>query len=85
MSMNEKKVPKRRFKEFQNAGAWEQRKLGELGSVMMNRRIFKEQTSDNGDIPFYKIGTFGSEPDAFISRELFEQAERIFEEKQKKK
>lgn len=27
MSVNEKKVPKRRFKEFQNADAWEQRKL----------------------------------------------------------
>lgn len=39
----------------------------------MNRRIFKEQTSDHGDVPFYKIGTFGSEPDAFISRGLFEE------------
>ncbi|MBU5317599.1 restriction endonuclease subunit S [Clostridium bornimense] len=29
MSVNEKKVPKRRFKEFQNADAWEQRKLTE--------------------------------------------------------
>ncbi|MFQ9813167.1 MAG: hypothetical protein ACLRY7_09850 [Hominenteromicrobium sp.] len=37
----------------------------------MCRRIFKEQTSETGDIPFYKIGTFGAEPDAFISRELF--------------
>lgn len=39
----------------------------------MCRRIFKEQTSETGDIPFYKIGTFGAEPDAFISRELFEE------------
>ena len=39
----------------------------------MCRRIFKEQTSETGDIPFYKIGTFGVEPDAFISRELFEE------------
>ena len=38
---------------------WEQRKLGEIGSVSMCRRIFKEQTSENGEIPFYKIGTFG--------------------------
>jgi type I restriction enzyme S subunit len=73
MSENEKNVPKRRFKEFEDAEAWEQRKLGELGSVVMNRRIFKEQTSDEGDVPFYKIGTFGSQPDAFISRELFEE------------
>lgn len=52
---------------------WEQRKLGEIGSVSMCRRIFKEQTSENGEIPFYKIGTFGGEADAFISRELFEE------------
>ena len=53
--------------------SWEQRKLGEIGSVSMCRRIFKEQTSENGEIPFYKIGTFGGEADAFISRELFEE------------
>ena len=55
------------------AFSWEQRKLGEIGSVSMCRRIFKEQTSETGDIPFYKIGTFGADPDAFISRELFEE------------
>lgn len=53
--------------------AWEQRKLGDIGSVSMCRRIFKDQTSETGDIPFYKIGTFGGEPDAFISTELFEE------------
>ncbi|WP_406841799.1 restriction endonuclease subunit S [Lactococcus lactis] len=53
--------------------AWEQRKLGDLGSVAMNKRVFKEQTSENGEVPFFKIGTFGSEPDSFISRELFEE------------
>ena len=50
---------------------WEQRKLGDLAIVEMNKRIFKSQTSPIGDIPFYKIGTFGSLPDAFISKELF--------------
>ena len=50
---------------------WEQRKLGEVGSVSMCRRIFKEQTSESGDIPFYKIGTFGGQADAYISSELF--------------
>ena len=64
-------VPEIRFKGFTDA--WEQRKLGEIGSVSMCRRIFKEQTSETGDIPFYKIGTFGADPDAFISRELFEE------------
>ena len=52
---------------------WEQRKLGDLGSVAMCRRIFKEQTSESGDVPFYKIGTFGAKADAFISRDLFEE------------
>ena len=39
----------------------------------MNRRIFKGQTAEFGEVPFYKIGTFGGEPDAFITRELFEE------------
>lgn len=52
---------------------WEQRKFGDVGSVAMCKRIFKEQTSDEGEVPFYKIGTFGGEPDAFISRELFDE------------
>lgn len=39
----------------------------------MCKRIFKEQTSDEGEVPFYKIGTFGGIPDAFISRELFDE------------
>ena len=64
-------TPAIRFKGFSDT--WEQRKLGEIGSVSMCRRIFKEQTSETGDIPFYKIGTFGADPDAFISRELFEK------------
>lgn len=65
------KIPALRFKGFTDA--WEQRKLGELGSVATNRRIFKDQTSENGEVPFFKIGTFGSKPDTFISRELFEE------------
>ena len=70
MAKNEQK-PAIRFQGFTDA--WEQRKLGDVGSVSMCRRIFKEQTSEIGDIPFYKIGTFGGEPDAFISKDLFEE------------
>ena len=44
----------------------------------MCKRIFKEQTSDSGDVPFFKIGTFGGEPDAYISRELFEEYREKF-------
>ncbi|MFW7387478.1 restriction endonuclease subunit S [Vagococcus fluvialis] len=65
------KVPELRFSGFTDD--WEQRKLGELGSVSMNRRIFKEETTENGEIPFYKIGTFGTTADAYISRSLFEK------------
>ena len=32
----------------------------------------KNQTFSIGDVPFYKIGTFGKEADAYISRELYE-------------
>ena len=52
---------------------WEVKRLEEIGEPCMCKRILKEQTSPTGDIPFYKIGTFGGIPDAYISRELFEQ------------
>ena len=65
------KVPELRFAGF--TGDWEQRKFGDVGSVSMCKRIFKEETSPEGDIPFYKIGTFGGQADAYITRELYEE------------
>ncbi|WP_448822258.1 restriction endonuclease subunit S [Capnocytophaga sp.] len=47
--------------------------LGEVGEIRMCKRILKEQTSDYGEVPFYKIGTFGKEADAYISKELFNE------------
>ena len=44
----------------------------------MCKRIYKEQTSVQGDVPFFKIGTFGANPDAFISNELFEDFKCIY-------
>ena len=70
MSSEKSLTPQIRFKGFTEA--WEQRKLGDYGFVQMCRRIYKEQTSEVGDVPFFKIGTFGSQPDAFISRSLFQ-------------
>ena len=70
---------KRRKESFSRYPVWEQRKLGELGSVAMCKRIFKEQTTEQGDVPFYKIGTFGGTPDAFISRELFDEYQRLYQ------
>lgn len=65
------KTPAVRFKGFTED--WKQKKFGDFSSVAMCRRVFKYQTSDVGEIPFFKIGTFGSAPDAFISKELFEE------------
>lgn len=45
--------------------------LGNIGEVCMCKRILKQQTSEKGDVPFYKIGTFGKVPNSFISKELF--------------
>ena len=75
------KEPKIRFKGF--SGEWEETKFGNLCSVAMCKRIFKHQTSSQGDIPFYKIGTFGATPDAFISRALFEEYKKKYNYPQK--
>ena len=47
--------------------------LGEIGEIQMCKRILKEQTSSQGEVPFYKIGTFGKEADSFISQDLFRE------------
>jgi type I restriction enzyme, S subunit len=57
---------------FEN-GEVEFKPLGEIGEVRMCKRILKEQTLPDGEVPFYKIGTFGKEPDAYIARKLFEE------------
>ena len=50
---------------------WDVKRLGEVGEVRMCKRVLKHQTSEYGDVPFYKIGTFGSNPDSFISYKQF--------------
>ena len=52
--------------------------LGEVGDVCMCKRIMKDQTTTNGEIPFFKIGTFGGQADAYISRELYENYKARF-------
>lgn len=49
------------------------RTLRDVGPVRMCKRIMKNQTSHQGDIPFYKIRTFGGTADAYISRELYNE------------
>lgn len=67
---NGENIPEIRFPEFSDA--WKQRKFGDFAKVSMCKRIFKEETTQTGDVPFFKIGTFGGIPDAFISRYKFE-------------
>lgn len=58
---------------FEGVDGVEWKKLGEIGDVCMCKRIFAEQTSKEGDIPFYKIGTFGGVADTFIPYDLYEE------------
>lgn len=69
-------VPKIRFKGFE--GEWKKVKFKDFGHVTMCKRIFKNQTTSEGDVPFYKIGTFGSEPDSYISQSLFEEYKKKY-------
>ncbi len=52
---------------------WQAVNLGDVSDVRMCKRILAEQTQKVGPIPFYKIGTFGGEPDAFIPNSLYEE------------
>lgn len=64
-------IPLLRFPKFQNEKEWRAIELGKIGDVCMCKRIMKDETSPNGDVPFFKIGTFGKVADAFISAQLF--------------
>ena len=57
---------------------WEVKRLGKIGEPLMCKRILKSQTLEVGDVPFFKIGTFGKSADAFISRQLFENYKRQY-------
>ena len=52
--------------------------MGDLGTIQTCKRIFKDQTSESGEIPFYKNGTIGLKADAFISREIFEEYKLLY-------
>jgi type I restriction enzyme S subunit len=62
-------VPVLRFKGFDNE--WERKKMGDVGKIRMCKRIFSKDTTEIGEIPFYKIGTFGKDADAYITNELY--------------
>lgn len=57
---------------------WEVKPLGDIGPVRMCKRVLKHQTRDHGDVPFFKIGTFGGIADAFIPQPLFDELRRKY-------
>ena len=59
MSENLSRIPRRRFKEFKNADAWEQRKLSELTSLITKGTTPLDKTG-NGKINFVKIESIDS-------------------------
>ena len=69
-------IPAVRFSGF--SGEWKKCKLEEFGTVQTCKRIFKEQTTPKGEVPFFKNGTIGLEPDAFISRKIFEEYRELY-------
>lgn len=55
MSSNEKNIPKRRFKEFLEGEAWEERKLGDVVDVFSGRDY---KHLSEGSIPVYGTGGY---------------------------
>ena len=51
---------------------WPKVRLGEIGRVAMCKRVLNSETAATGEIPFFKIGTFGKKANAFITRDKFE-------------
>lgn len=68
-------VPPLRFPGFTDG--WKLSKLGDECEIQMCKRILAQQTTPKGGVPFFKIGTIGGQPDAYISYELF----NLFKEK----
>jgi len=62
---------KKRLIEFTDK--WKIKTIRDIGNVKMCKRIFSYQTTDEGEVPFYKIGTFGKEANSFIPKRLFNE------------
>ena len=60
------------FENMQVMGGGKQLKLSDIGVIRMCKRIMKHETNTESGVPFYKIGTFGGEADAYISQDLFD-------------
>ena len=74
---------KLKYKDSNILDNWEVKSIGDIGDVAMCKRVFSYQTTSSGEVPFYKIGTFGKRADAFISKKLYEEYKRKFNFPQK--
>lgn len=57
---------------------WEAKRFDDVGSIKTCRRVYNHETKETGTVPFYKIGTFGEEADAYISESLYESYKKRF-------
>ena len=75
-TMQQLLIGKKRLSGF--SGEWEEKRLGDIGNPTMCKRIMKYETSETGEVPFYKIGTFGKEADSYITNKLFSDYKNRF-------
>ena len=47
--------------------------IAEIGNICMCKRILKNETNSDFGVPFYKIGTFGRQANAYIPNELYKK------------
>ena len=72
-------VPRLRFPEFREAGAWEEKKIEDYFSVRSSKRVLQKDWKTHG-VPFYRtrelVSLYNNEPfssEIFISEELFSE------------
>jgi len=67
-------VPKRRFKEFQNADAWEQRKLGDV-TIYKNGQGHEEKQSPQGKYELINLNSISIDGGLKSSGRFIDEAE----------
>lgn len=78
VSKRKVEVLKAEIEEIMTNVDYPKMEIKDFGEIKMCKRILKEQTSYEGDIPFYKIGTFGKVADSYISSDLFNEYKSKF-------
>lgn len=57
---------------------WKKINIGDIGNPKMCKRIMKSETSEKGEIPFYKISTFTGKADSYISKKIYKEYKRKY-------